>query len=127
MKVSSLTVGHNVRRTQITRISRYGSRDYRLKRDNDVEKPFYWSTKNGAHTACVTTTSSVIGQLTVISDTVPTKMVSVRRKHCANRVHRLRSSLKMTHGKGKEFKKLPPVDPEKLSSSQYVKRFHFMK
>ncbi|KAH9949444.1 hypothetical protein B0H21DRAFT_727886 [Amylocystis lapponica] len=31
------------------------------------------------------------------------------RKHCANRTHRLRSSLKMTHGKGKEFKKLPPL------------------
>lgn len=31
------------------------------------------------------------------------------RKHCANRTHRLRSSLKMTHGKGREFKKLPPL------------------
>ncbi|KZT08944.1 uncharacterized protein LAESUDRAFT_675461 [Laetiporus sulphureus 93-53] len=31
------------------------------------------------------------------------------RKHCANRTHRLRSSLKMTHGKGREFKKLPPM------------------
>ncbi|KAH7883995.1 hypothetical protein F5I97DRAFT_1897342 [Phlebopus sp. FC_14] len=29
------------------------------------------------------------------------------RKHCANRTHRLRSTLKMTHGKGREFKKLP--------------------
>ncbi|KAI0960878.1 hypothetical protein AcV7_000134 [Taiwanofungus camphoratus] len=34
------------------------------------------------------------------------------RKHCANRTHRLRSSLKMTHGKGREFKKLPPVKLE---------------
>ncbi|KAJ7480054.1 hypothetical protein B0H11DRAFT_2026354 [Mycena galericulata] len=34
------------------------------------------------------------------------------RKHCANRTHRLRSSLKMTHGKGREFKKLPPLTPE---------------
>ncbi|KZT68786.1 hypothetical protein DAEQUDRAFT_751133 [Daedalea quercina L-15889] len=31
------------------------------------------------------------------------------RKHCGNRTHRLRSSLKMTHGKGREFKKLPPL------------------
>ncbi|KAJ6519230.1 hypothetical protein C8R45DRAFT_15527 [Mycena sanguinolenta] len=34
------------------------------------------------------------------------------RKHCANRTHRLRSTLKMTHGKGREFKKLPPITPE---------------
>ncbi|EAU93341.1 hypothetical protein CC1G_08654 [Coprinopsis cinerea okayama7 len=34
------------------------------------------------------------------------------RKHCANRTHRLRSSLKMTHGKGKDFKKLPPLTNE---------------
>ncbi|KAG8785976.1 hypothetical protein FRC15_000352 [Serendipita sp. 397] len=39
------------------------------------------------------------------------------RKHCANRVHRLRGTLKMTHGKGKDFKKLPPVDPENLTST----------
>ncbi|KAG5646888.1 hypothetical protein DXG03_001964 [Asterophora parasitica] len=31
------------------------------------------------------------------------------RKHCANRTHRLRSTLKITHGKGREFKKLPPI------------------
>ncbi|KAH7104344.1 hypothetical protein BKA62DRAFT_694378 [Auriculariales sp. MPI-PUGE-AT-0066] len=31
------------------------------------------------------------------------------RKHCANKVHRLRCSLKMTHGKGREFKKLPAI------------------
>ncbi|KAI0706202.1 hypothetical protein BC835DRAFT_1302556 [Cytidiella melzeri] len=36
------------------------------------------------------------------------------RKHCANRTHRLRSSLKMTHGKGREFKKLPPVKTENI-------------
>ncbi|KAF7319739.1 Signal recognition particle subunit SRP68 [Mycena kentingensis (nom. inval.)] len=34
------------------------------------------------------------------------------RKHCANRTHRLRSTLKMTHGKGREFKKLPPLTPD---------------
>ncbi|CAA7264674.1 unnamed protein product [Cyclocybe aegerita] len=34
------------------------------------------------------------------------------RKHCANRTHRLRSSLKMTHGKGRDFKKLAPLTPE---------------
>ncbi|OBZ80024.1 Signal recognition particle subunit SRP68 [Grifola frondosa] len=36
------------------------------------------------------------------------------RKHCANRTHRLRSSLKMTHGKGREFKKLPPLKLETI-------------
>ncbi|KAI0344235.1 hypothetical protein BDW22DRAFT_1355574 [Trametopsis cervina] len=36
------------------------------------------------------------------------------RKHCANRTHRLRSSLKMTYGKGREFKKLPPVKLENI-------------
>ncbi|KAF9455522.1 hypothetical protein BDZ94DRAFT_1327528 [Collybia nuda] len=34
------------------------------------------------------------------------------RKHCANRTHRLRSSLKMTHGKGRDFKKLPPLNTD---------------
>jgi len=33
------------------------------------------------------------------------------RKHCANKVHRLRSALKLTHGKGKTFKKLPELTP----------------
>ncbi|EIW65250.1 uncharacterized protein TRAVEDRAFT_160134, partial [Trametes versicolor FP-101664 SS1] len=32
------------------------------------------------------------------------------RKHCYNRTHRLRSSLKMNYGRGKEFKKLPPIN-----------------
>ncbi|KAJ7601093.1 hypothetical protein C8J56DRAFT_767702 [Mycena floridula] len=36
------------------------------------------------------------------------------RKHCANRTHRIRSTLKMTHGKGREFKKLPPLNPDAL-------------
>lgn len=39
-------------------------------------------------------------------------------KHCANRTHRLRSSLKITHGKGKEFKKLPPITPEVVNDGQ---------
>ncbi|KAF9652058.1 hypothetical protein BDM02DRAFT_3184041 [Thelephora ganbajun] len=34
------------------------------------------------------------------------------RKHCTNRTHRLRSSLKITHGKGREFKKLASITPE---------------
>ncbi|KIM61928.1 hypothetical protein SCLCIDRAFT_1215538 [Scleroderma citrinum Foug A] len=34
------------------------------------------------------------------------------RNHCANRTHRLRSTLKMTHGKGREFKKPPPLTME---------------
>ncbi|KAG8695875.1 hypothetical protein FRC09_008872, partial [Ceratobasidium sp. 395] len=36
------------------------------------------------------------------------------RKHCANKVHRLRRSLKITHGKGKEFKKLPTIATENI-------------
>ncbi|KAK0465651.1 hypothetical protein IW261DRAFT_1523509 [Armillaria novae-zelandiae] len=36
------------------------------------------------------------------------------RKHCANRTHRIRSTLKMTHGKGKDFKKLPPMSEENM-------------
>ncbi|KAF8060938.1 hypothetical protein FPV67DRAFT_1673770 [Lyophyllum atratum] len=36
------------------------------------------------------------------------------RKHCANRTHRLRSTLKMTHGKGRDFKKLPPLNSENI-------------
>ncbi|KDQ17713.1 hypothetical protein BOTBODRAFT_185806 [Botryobasidium botryosum FD-172 SS1] len=36
------------------------------------------------------------------------------RKHCAGKTHRLRQGLKLTHGKGKEFKKTPPVAPENL-------------
>ncbi|KAI0321138.1 hypothetical protein OF83DRAFT_1051759, partial [Amylostereum chailletii] len=35
------------------------------------------------------------------------------RKHCGNRTQRIRSSLKMTHGRGREFKKLPAVTMEK--------------
>ena len=40
------------------------------------------------------------------------------RKHCGNRTHRLRSSLKMTHGKGREFKKLPPLKIDALKDEQ---------
>ncbi|KAI0271579.1 hypothetical protein BC834DRAFT_860324 [Gloeopeniophorella convolvens] len=36
------------------------------------------------------------------------------RKHCANRTHRLRSTLKATHGKGREFKKSPVVPQDKI-------------
>ncbi|KIK94503.1 hypothetical protein PAXRUDRAFT_142672 [Paxillus rubicundulus Ve08.2h10] len=36
------------------------------------------------------------------------------RKHCANRTHRLRSTLRMTHGKGRDFKKLPPLTAENI-------------
>ncbi|KAF8525140.1 hypothetical protein BU17DRAFT_84065 [Hysterangium stoloniferum] len=34
------------------------------------------------------------------------------RTHCAHKTHRLRQSLKMTHGKGRDFKKLAPIAPE---------------
>jgi signal recognition particle subunit SRP68 len=41
-----------------------------------------------------------------------------QRKHCANRTHRVRSSIKTTHGKGREFKKLPVLATEKLKEGQ---------
>ena len=40
------------------------------------------------------------------------------RKHCGNRTHRLRSTLKMTHGKGKDFKKLPPLTTDIIKEGQ---------
>ena len=40
------------------------------------------------------------------------------RNHCANRTHRLRSTLKLTHGKGREFKKLPPLTPDVIRDGQ---------
>lgn len=39
-------------------------------------------------------------------------------KHCANRTHRLRSSLKMTHGKGRDYKKLPPMTADIAKDGQ---------
>ncbi|KAF5314115.1 hypothetical protein D9611_006920 [Ephemerocybe angulata] len=36
------------------------------------------------------------------------------RKHCANRTHRIRSTLKMTHGKGRNFQKLPTLTTDNL-------------
>lgn len=42
------------------------------------------------------------------------------RKHCANRTHRLRSTLKITHGKGREFKKTPPITQDNIKDGQFV-------
>lgn len=36
------------------------------------------------------------------------------RKHCSNRTHRLRSTLKITHGRGREFKKPPAIPRDKI-------------
>ncbi|KAH8992061.1 hypothetical protein EDB92DRAFT_1859621 [Lactarius akahatsu] len=36
------------------------------------------------------------------------------RKHCSNRTHRLRSTLKITHGRGREFKKPPSVPQDRI-------------
>jgi signal recognition particle subunit SRP68 len=41
------------------------------------------------------------------------------RKHCANKVHRLRSTLKLTHGKGKSFKKLPEFTADSVKGTTY--------
>ncbi|KAF9258621.1 hypothetical protein L218DRAFT_909282 [Marasmius fiardii PR-910] len=38
------------------------------------------------------------------------------RKHCANRTHRLRSTLKLTHGRGRDFKKVAPPSLEQIKS-----------
>ncbi|KAI5119790.1 hypothetical protein M0805_006588 [Coniferiporia weirii] len=38
------------------------------------------------------------------------------RNHCRNRTHRLRSTLKMTHGKGRDFKKLPLITLENIKA-----------
>jgi hypothetical protein len=43
-----------------------------------------------------------------------------RSKHCANRTHRLRSTLKVTHGRGREFKKPPVVSQDKIQDGQFV-------
>src|SRR6266851_5748269 len=43
-----------------------------------------------------------------------------RSKHCANRTHRLRSTLKVTHGRGREFKKPPVVPQDKIQDGQFV-------
>lgn len=45
------------------------------------------------------------------------------RKHCANRTHRLRSTLKMTHGKGRNFQKLPTLSKDTVKDGQYVLHF----
>ncbi|KAI0307536.1 hypothetical protein B0F90DRAFT_1914477 [Multifurca ochricompacta] len=41
------------------------------------------------------------------------------RKHCANRTHRLRSTLKVTHGRGREFKKSPVVTQDKIQDGHF--------
>lgn len=48
------------------------------------------------------------------------------RKHCGNKVHRLRSSLKLTHGKGKSFKKLPEISVKTSNYLSYVSLSHPM-
>ncbi|KAH9075767.1 hypothetical protein EDB83DRAFT_2504800 [Lactarius deliciosus] len=42
------------------------------------------------------------------------------RKHCSNRTHRLRSTLKITHGRGREFKKPPSVPQDKIEDGQFA-------
>src|ERR1700730_11518995 len=45
------------------------------------------------------------------------------RKHCANRTHRIRSTLKATHGRGRDFKKLPAVTSDNIREGQCVPFF----
>ncbi|KAH7338081.1 hypothetical protein B0J17DRAFT_660687 [Rhizoctonia solani] len=45
--------------------------------------------------------------------------MSYPRKHCANEVHPLRRNLNMTHGKGREFRKLPVVPAENLKDGHF--------
>ncbi|KAF9512366.1 hypothetical protein BS47DRAFT_1376987 [Hydnum rufescens UP504] len=37
------------------------------------------------------------------------------RNHCSNKIQRLRQKLKLTHGKGREYKSAPPVPQENLT------------
>ncbi|KAG8889510.1 hypothetical protein FRB98_003984 [Tulasnella sp. 332] len=49
-----------------------------------------------------------------MADTGECEEQNANRKHCANKVHRLRQVLKITHGKGKDFKTPPPVPLESI-------------
>ncbi|KAG8941964.1 hypothetical protein FRC04_003923 [Tulasnella sp. 424] len=42
------------------------------------------------------------------------------RRHCSNKIHRLRQALKLTHGKGKNFKKPPEVLTENLKDGHLL-------
>jgi signal recognition particle subunit SRP68 len=71
----------------------------------------------GTRMACDTMTLLVIGSYNTIFSWA-FDLYNMCRKHCANRTHRLRSSLKMTHGKGRDFKKLPPLNPDIIKDGQ---------
>ncbi|KAG8981469.1 hypothetical protein FRB90_007233, partial [Tulasnella sp. 427] len=42
------------------------------------------------------------------------------RRHCSNKLHRLRHTLKLTHGKEKNFKKLPEIATENLKDGHLL-------
>ncbi|KAG8899780.1 hypothetical protein FRC00_000935, partial [Tulasnella sp. 408] len=42
------------------------------------------------------------------------------RRHCSNKLHRLRQNLKLTHGKGKNFKKPPETPTESLKDGHLL-------
>lgn len=65
---------------------------------------------------CDTTTTNATGSS--FNCVIYAKVLRGARKHCGNRTHRLRSSLKMTHGKGREFKKLPPLKLDAIKDGQ---------
>lgn len=75
--------------------------------------------------ACDTMTLPDIGVLFLRLEAVTLQCLSdceTYRNHCRNKTHRLRSGTKMTHGKGKEFKKLPAVSLDNTKTGQYVLR-----
>ena len=69
--------------------------------------------------ACVMAITLVTG-MSAIGINRKVQQLHVHRKHCAHKTHRLRSSLKMTHGKGRDFKPLPKITPESTKDGQYV-------
>ena len=42
------------------------------------------------------------------------------REHCSRKLSKLRQKLKLTHGRGREYKKTAPVPTSNLADGQYV-------
>jgi len=82
--------------------------------------------KSEARMVCVTVIMLVTG--TPIQPCHPRNGIELlaNRKHCAHKTHRLRATLKLTHGKGREFKKLPPITPEGAKEGQCVPFLHIL-
>ena len=84
--------------------------------------------RSGVRMVCVTAIMLVTGTpfMNTNKYLMPVNGIELlaRRKHCAHKTHRLRATLKLTHGKGREFKKLPPITPEGAKDGQCVPWLH---